>query len=188
MLTAAHLRSVSAPADGACFYWSVLLLTTHDTLDDIDASTYLREPRPMQGISGESRRLMGNMRELRRQAVVWIQNHLTVLYDDPALTRTFPQYVAELLNTSRTNRNMESRRQWFAIQPCRCIHPPAMTAPCSRHDARCPTRSHVDPATALRLIDSPTTRDPSHPLHERRIRHAYNQLGPVITGSPAPEY
>eukprot|EP00961_Rhodomonas_salina_P252024 3407099-Rhodomonas_salina.1 len=65
----------------------------------------------MQGISGESRRLMGNMRELRRQAVVWIQNHLTVLCDDPALTRTFPQYVAELLNTSRTNRNMESRRQ-----------------------------------------------------------------------------
>ena len=49
---------MSAPADGACFYWSVLLLTTHDTLDDIDASTYLREPRPMQGMSGESRRLM----------------------------------------------------------------------------------------------------------------------------------
>eukprot|EP00966_Prymnesium_polylepis_P065632 1522925-Prymnesium_polylepis.1 len=65
MLTAAHLRSVSAPADGACVYWSVLLLTTHDTLDDIDASIYLREPRPMQGISGESRQLMGNMRELR---------------------------------------------------------------------------------------------------------------------------
>eukprot|EP00966_Prymnesium_polylepis_P084752 1961944-Prymnesium_polylepis.1 len=69
MLTAAHLRSVSAPADGACFvYWSVLLLTAHDTLDDIDVSTYLREPRPMQSVSGESRRLMGNMRELRRQA------------------------------------------------------------------------------------------------------------------------
>ena len=85
---------MSAPADGACFYWSVLLLTTHDTLDDIDASTNLREPRPMRGMSGESRRLMGNMRELRRQAVAWIQKHLTVLYDDPALTRTFPQYVA----------------------------------------------------------------------------------------------
>ena len=98
--------------------------------------------------------------------MAWVRDHLTALYDDTALTRTFPQFAAEQLNTSRTSQNMESRRQWFAIQPCQCIHPPPITARNSRHDARCPTRSHVDPATALRLIDSPTTRDPSHPLHD----------------------
>eukprot|EP00966_Prymnesium_polylepis_P006937 159937-Prymnesium_polylepis.1 len=59
----------------------------------------------MQGISGESRRLMGSMRALRRQAVAWVRDHLTALYDDTALTRTFPQFVAEQLNASRNSQN-----------------------------------------------------------------------------------
>eukprot|EP00966_Prymnesium_polylepis_P006938 159937-Prymnesium_polylepis.2 len=50
-----------------------------------------------------------------------------------------------------------------------------------------PDRSRIDPATALRQLDCPTTHDPAHPLHERRLRDAYDLLGPVIPGSPAPE-
>ena len=188
MLDAAHLRSVYSPPDGACFYWSVLLLTSQHLPCDIDTTTYQREPRPMQGISAEALHLMGKMRALRRHAVEWIRTHPSVLNDDPDLTCTFPQYIAKRLNRLRTSHNTQDREAWFTLRPCTCNQPPPATRPASAHETRCTARLFVGAADAMRLATHPTLADPHNPMHPPRLQREFERLGPVLPNSPGPQH